>query len=593
MPINAWIAVAVTLGCLVTLATTQFGTDLVMMAGLTVLMLARIISPQDALSGFANESLLAIGALYVLAAGLRETGALNLLIKNIFGRPRSATEAQARMMLPVAFMGAFMNSTPLVATFLPYVSDWARQCRISPSKLMIPLSYAAIFGGTCTLIGTSTNLVVNGLLTQQAHLPGMGFFQLAWIGVPCAVIGITYVLVVGRWLLPERIPVFSQSQDAREYTIEMMVAMGSPLEGQTVQAAGLRHLPGLYLVEIERRGGEVIPAAGPDEKLRGGDRLVFAGVTESVADLQRIKGLTPATDQVFKLDAPRTARMLIEAVVAPHCPVVGKTIREGQFRTVYKAVVIAVARNGRRIEGKIGDIVLREGDTLLLETDRDFPTRHRNSRDFLLLHSLEGAVVPRYDKSWIAWGILLGLVLVKGFNLLPLASIAFLCAGLMIATRCCSIAAARRSVNYEVLIAIAAAFGIGKALEVSGAATAIAHGLVTLAHNDPFWLLAAIYGGTMLLTEVVTHNAAAVIVFPIAFATTQSLGLNFTPFVMAITMAASASFATPIGYATNLMVYGPGGYRFSDFLRFGIPLNLMMWAVTVTIIPRVWPLVAA
>jgi di/tricarboxylate transporter len=494
------------------------------------------------------------------------------------------------MMLPVAFMGAFMNSTPLVATFLPYVSDWARQSRISPSKLMIPLSYAAIFGGTCTLIGTSTNLVVNGLLTQQAHLPGMGFFQLAWIGVPCAFIGITYVLTVGRWLLPERIPVFSQSQDAREYTIEMMVAMHSPLEGRTVQAAGLRHLPGLYLVEIER-AGEVIPAAGPNEILRGGDRLVFAGVTESVADLQRIKGLTPATDQVFKLDAPRTARMLIEAVVAPNCPVVGKTIREGQFRTVYKAVVIAVARNGRRIEGKIGDIVLREGDTLLLETDRDFPARHRNSRDFLLLHSLEGAVVPRYDKSWIAWAILLGLVLVKGFNLLPLSTIAFLCAGLMIATRCCSIAAARRSVNYEVLIAIGAAFGIGKALEVSGAAAAIAHGLVALAHNDPFWLLVAIYGGTMLLTEVVTHNAAAVIVFPIALATTTSLGLNFTPFVMAITMAASASFATPIGYATNLMVYGPGGYRFSDFLRFGVPLNLMMWAVTVTIIPRVWPLV--
>jgi di/tricarboxylate transporter len=590
MPINAWIAVAVTLGCVVTLATTQFGTDLVMMAGLTVLMLVGIVRPQDALSGFSNESLLAIGALYVLAAGLRETGALNLVIRHIFGRPRSPTEAQVRMMLPVAFMGAFMNSTPLVATFLPYVSDWARQCRISPSKLMIPLSYAAIFGGTCTLIGTSTNLVVNGLLTQQAHLPGLGFFQLAWIGVPCAFIGITYVLTVGRWLLPERIPVFSQSQDAREYTIEMMVAMHSPLEGKTVQAAGLRHLPGLYLVEIER-AGEVIPAAGPNEVLRGGDRLVFAGVTESVADLQRIKGLTPATDQVFKLDAPRTARMLIEAVVAPNCPVVGKTIREGQFRTVYKAVVIAVARNGRRIEGKIGDIVLREGDTLLLETDRDFPARHRNSRDFLLLHSLEGAVVPRYDKSWIAWAILLGLVLVKGFNLLPLSTIAFLCAGLMIATRCCSITAARRSVNYEVLIAIGAAFGIGKALEVSGAAAAIAQGLVALAHNDPFWLLVAIYGGTMLLTEVVTHNAAAVIVFPIALATTTSLGLNFTPFVMAITMAASASFATPIGYATNLMVYGPGGYRFSDFLRFGVPLNLLMWMATVIIIPRVWPLV--
>jgi len=591
MAFNAWIAVTVTLGCLAALALTQVGTDLVMVAGLTALMLAKVIGPQDALNGFANESLLSIGALYVVAAGLRETGALNQVVGKVFGRPRSATVAQARMMLPVAFMGAFMNSTPLVAAFLPYVSDWARQCRISPSKLMIPLSYAAIFGGTCTLIGTSTNLVVNGLLTGQAHLPGMGFFQLAWVGVPCALIGLAYVLYFGRWLLPERVPVFAQSQDAREYTIEMMVAQHGPLVGHTVQAAGLRHLPGLYLIEIER-GGEVIPAAGPNEVLKGGDRLVFAGVTESVLDLQRIKGLSPATDQVFKLDGPRTARNLIEAVVAQSSPMVGKSIREGQFRTVYKAVVIAVARNGRRIEGKIGDIELRAGDTLLLETDREFPLRHRNSRDFLLLHTLEGAAVPRHDRAFLAWAILLGLVFAKGFNLLPLSTAAFCAAGLMIATRCITGAGARRSINFEVLIAIGASFGIGKALEVSGAAGSIAHGLLALAHNDPFLLLVAIYGGTMLLTEVVTHNAAAVIVFPIALATTQSLGLNFTPFVMAITMAASASFATPIGYATNLMVYGPGGYRFSDFLRFGIPLNLMMWAVTVTIIPRVWPLVA-
>ena len=592
MPINAWISVAVTLACLVTLATTQIGTDMVMVAGITLLMLARVIAPQDALSGFANESLLSIGALYVVAAGLRETGALNLVVGRIFGRPKSATVAQARMMLPVAFMGAFMNSTPLVAAFLPYVSDWARQCRISSSKLMIPLSYAAIFGGTCTLIGTSTNLVVNGLLTDQAHLPGMGFFQLAWIGVPCALLGLAYVLYVGRWLLPERIPVFAQSQDAREYTVEMMVAPGGPLAGQTVQAAGLRHLPGLYLIEIDR-DGELIPAAGPDEVLKGGDRLVFAGVTESVVDLQRIKGLTPATNQVFKLDSPRTARTLIEAVVAPSSPMIGKTIREGQFRTVYKAVVIAVARNGKRIEGKIGDIELRAGDTLLLETDREFPARHRNSRDFLLLHTLEGAVVLRHERAYLAWAILLALILAKGFNLLPLSTAAFCAAGLMVATRCITGTTARRSMNFEVLIAIGASFGIGKALETSGAAGGIAHSLLALAHNDPFWLLVAIYGGTMLLTEVVTHNAAAVIVFPIALATTQSLGLNFTPFVMAITMAASASFATPIGYATNLMVYGPGGYRFTDFLRFGVPLNLMMWVVTVSIIPHIWPLVHA
>lgn len=589
MPFNAWITVAVTILCLLTLATTQIGTDLVMVAGITLLMLLRVVSPADALSGFANESVLSIAALYVVAAGLRETGALNYLIRRVFGQPRSVTQAQVRMMLPVTFMGAFMNNTPLVAALLPQVSDWARHCRISPSKLMIPLSYAAIFGGSCTLIGTSTNLVVNGLLTSQAHLPGMSLFELAWIGLPCALLGIGYVLGMSRWLLPGRIPVISQLEDVREYTVEMMVEHHSPLENLSIKSAGLRQLPGLFMVEIER-DGKVIPAIGPDERLRGGDRLVFAGVTESVVDLQRIKGLTPATDQVFKLESHRSTRTLIEAVIASSCSMVGKSIRDGRFRSVYAAVVIAVARDGKRIQRKIGDIELHAGDTLLLETDREFLKRHANSRDFLLLRSIEGMVFPRHERSWVAWLILLGMILAKGLGLLPLSTAAFLAAGLMIITRCCTATTARHSFDITVLVAIAASFGIGRALEVSGAASELARTLLSATRHDPMLILVAIYGITMLLTEIITHSAAAVIVFPIALATTHTLGLNFMPFVIAIAMAASASFATPIGYQTNLMVYGPGGYRFSDYLRFGIPLNLLMWTVSMLIIPHIWPL---
>ncbi|HEV2333663.1 MAG TPA: SLC13 family permease [Gammaproteobacteria bacterium] len=589
MPLAAWISILVTLGCLLTLALTRIGTEMVLLAGLTLLMLVGAVSPAQALSGFSNESVLTIAALYVVAGGLRETGALGFIVRKIFGRPGSVTEAQVRMMLPVSFLGAFMNNTPLVAAFLPFVSDWARQCRISPSKLMIPLSFAAIFGGTCTIIGTSTNLVVNGLLTAQAHTRSMGFFELAWVGVPCALLGIGYVLLVSRWLLPDRIPAIRHLQDAREYTVEMLVETGSPLDGQSVQAAGLRHLPGLFLVEIERRG-ELLPAVGPDEILFGGDRLVFAGITESIVDLQRIRGLTPATDQLFKLDSPRHSRTLVEAVIAPGSPAVGQTIRESRFRSRYDGVIIAVARGGRRIQGKIGDIVLHAGDTVLLVTGADFLQRNENAADFLLLRAVAGTAFPSHERGWLAWAILLGLIVVRGLGWLPLVTVAFLAAGLMIVTRCVSLQAARSSLRADVLIAIAAAFGIGQALQASGAAATLAHGVLSAVGTDPMLLLIAIYGITMLLTEVVTHTAAAVIVFPIALALTQSLGLNFMPFVFAITMAASASFATPIGYATNLMVYGPGGYRFSDYLRFGIPLNLMMWAVTVTIIPHVWPL---
>jgi di/tricarboxylate transporter len=589
MSLDAWLTIIVTLACLATLIFTRLGADITLMAGLTVLLLFKVVSPHAAFSGFANPGVLTIAVLYVVAAGLRDTGAIDSLIGSLFGRPRSARGAQLRMMLPVTFMSAFLNNTPIVATFLPAVADWAKRQRISVSKLMMPLSYAAIFGGTCTLIGTSTNLVVDGLLKSQLHLPGFGFFELAWIGIPCAVVGILYVLIASHWLLPERRPAMAQLENPREYTVEMMVEPGSPLTGQTVQAAGLRQLPGLFLIEIER-DGVVMPAVGPDVRLAGGDRLVFAGITDSIVDLQRIKGLTPATNQVFKLNAPRTARLLIEAVIAVYSPVCGKTIRDGRFRSRYNAVIIAVARNGQRLSGKIGDIELAPGDTLLLETEPEFLEQHANSREFLLLRPIDGAAIPRHEKSWIAWTILLGLIITASANILPLLQAALLAAGLMLATRCCSLSAARRSIELEVLVAIAAAFGIGSALETSGAAAAFARVLLTAAGDRPWLLLGTIYLITMILTEMVTNNAAAVIMFPLAYATTQSLGLHFMPFAIAITMAASASFATPIGYQTNLMVYGPGGYRFSDYLRFGVPLNLLMLAVSVSIIPHVWPL---
>ncbi|MGH8401102.1 MAG: SLC13 family permease [Gammaproteobacteria bacterium] len=589
MSVDAWLTIFVTLACLGTLVFTRVGTDITLMAGLTVLLLFKVVTPQAAFSGFANQGVLSIAVLYVVAAGLRDTGAITSLVGLLFGRSRSVRSAQLRMMLPVTFMSAFLNNTPIVATFLPAVSDWAKRERISISKLMIPLSYAAIFGGSCTLIGTSTNLVVDGLLKSQAHLPGFSFFELAWIGIPCAIVGILYVVIASHWLLPERVPVMAQLENPREYTVEMLVEPGSPLVGQTIQAAGLRQLPGLFLVEIER-DGEIIPAVGPDEKLAGSDRLVFAGITDSVVDLQRIKGLTPATNQVFKLTAPRTARTLIEAVIAVYSPVCGKTIREGRFRSRYNAVIIAVARNGQRLPGKIGDIELEPGDTLLLETETEFMEQHANSRDFLLLRPIDNAVIPRHEKSWLAWAILLALIITVSTGILSLLPAALVAAGLMLITRCCSLSSARNSIELEVLIAIAAAFGIGGALDTSGAAAAFAHTLLAGTGGNPWLLLGVIYLITMILTEMVTNNAAAVIMFPLAFATTQSLGLHFMPFAIAIAMAASASFATPIGYQTNLMVYGPGGYRFSDYLRFGLPLNLLMLTISVSIIPHVWPL---
>lgn len=585
---HAWATVGVILLILIMLIWNRISTDVLIVGGVTLLVLLGILTPKEAVAGMSNEGMLTVAVLFVVVAGLQETGGVTWLGQRLLGRPRHIVAAQARLMFPVAFFSAFMNNTPLVAMLIPAVSEWAKQHRLSASKLMIPLSYAAIFGGTCTLIGTSTNLVVSGMWASLPDREPIGLFEIAKVGIPCALAGIAYVLIFSRWLLADRKPPISQQDDPRAYTVEMTVDPGGPLIGRTIEEAGLRQLAGLFLAEIDRQG-QVIPAVGPQERLLAGDRLVFVGIVDSIVDLHRVRGLTPASDQVFKLDAPRSQRCLIEAVVSDSCGLVGKTIRDGQFRKVYNAVVIAVARNGERIRKKIGDIILKPGDTLLLEAHPNFAEQQRNNRDFYLVSRIENSNPPRHEKALLAMVILAAMIGAITFLGVPTLTGAMVAAGLMIITRCVPGHVARKSVDWQVLIVIAAAFALGRALEVTGAAASIAHTLVGFAPGNPWMALIITYGVTMLFTELITNNAAAVLVFPIAHAISVELGVDFTPFAMAIMMAASASFSTPIGYQTNLMVFGPGGYKFTDYFRVGIPLNLTMWTITSCLAPLIWP----
>ncbi len=581
---EAWVSIAITVASIAAMARGLAGPDMVLAGAMTLLLALGIITPAQAAAGFGNEGMLTVAVLFAVAAGVEATGALDWTARRMLGHPRTTTGAQLRMMLPAAGISAFLNNTPVVAMMLPIVQDWAKRVGISPSKLLMPLSWATILGGTLTIIGTSTNLVVTGMASARHPELSWNLFEIAPIGLCAVTVGLTYIVVMSRWLLPDRRGIAPDLTNARDYSVAFRVEADSPVVGSSIEAAGLRHLPGLYLVEIER-DGETLPAVSPETKLHAGDNLLFVGLLEGVVDLRKIRGLVPlAADQVEKLGLPDDNRRLIEAVLAYGSALAGKTVRESRFRTRYRAAIIAVHRNGERLPGKIGDIVLRYGDTLLLEAQPAFMETYRNDRSFALLSKVHGSTPVRHQRAGIAGAILAAMIVSNLMGWLPLLTAGMLAAGAMLASRCMTGPEARRSLELSVLIAIACSFSVGKALEVTGAAEVLGHALVeATAPLGVLGLMFGVYLTVMVLTELITNNAAAALIFPVAIAAGESVGIDVKPMCYLVMFAASASFMTPIGYQTNLMVYGPGGYRFTDFVRFGAPMQLLLGIVTVSV----------
>lgn len=585
---QGWLTLFLTASALGTLALTRIPAHMVMVTVLTVLSISGVLSTGEALSGFSNEGLITIAAMFVVAAGMQGAGAVDLLVIRLMGRPTSVRSALSRIFAPVLVLSAFLNNTPVVATMIPAVHAWSRRIGIPASKLMIPLSYTAILGGTITLIGTSTNLIVNGQYQLLTGAAGFSLFSISAVGLPVALAGLTYMwLMFPRWL-PD-----TGSQNAfthlREFTLEVAVDPAGPLVGKTVSQAGLRHLQRIYLIEIGR-GESIVTAVPSEERLQGGDRLVFAGDTEAISDLLRINGIVPSeSDRAETLNEPRAERRLVEAVVSPHCGAVGKAIRDARFRDQYGAAVLAVARHGERVGGNLGTIILEAGDTLLLEARPSFVARQRFNRDFLLVNQLDDTP-PRHDLAYLAWAILFGVVIAAAFGVTSMLNAALVGAGLMVICGCCSASMAEKSIDLKVLLTIAASFSLGVALQQSGAAAYLANHIIQLSNGTPWLLLLLTYLAISLLTEVITNSAAALVMLPIVLDMTEQQGLNDEPFVFAIMMAASASFATPLGYQTNLMVYGPGNYRFTDFIKVGVPMNLFIAIASLSVLLLGWPL---
>ncbi len=591
----------------------RVGPEVVMLTALLLLVFLRVISMQDALTGFASPSVMTIGSLYVVGAGLRSTGGLEAISRWLLGRPTAQTRL-IRLLAPISGLAGFMNTTPLVAFFLPVFSQLAKRLRISPSRLLMPLSYAAILGGTCTLVGTSTNLVVDGLLRKEGLRP-LSLFELTPVGLAVTIAGLTYLTTLGRRLLPDRQDLLEYMEThPREYAIEMIVRANCLLAGQTVRGAGLRDLPGLYLFRIER-GRTLISPVSPTETILVGDILSFSGMAATVVDLQRIRGLDPvehrspviaastnAGPSAGSLDsmeglpetaepapAPRQGRQLCEVVIAPASPLVARSIKDADFRARYNAAIIAVHRSGEKLQQKIGQIVLHAGDTLLVDADDDFVRRWRHSPDFILVSGVDDSAPVAHERAWLSLlifgGVLIGMSIADN----QAAVIALAGAALMILCRCVRSQDGQRSIDLSVLVLVASSFGLSKALETSGAARLLADWLISICSGyGHLAVMAMLYLLTVLLSELLSNNATAALMGSLAIATARQLNIDPRPLMIAIAIGASCAFASPIGCQANLMVMNPGGYRFKDYLKVGLPLNLLCFAVAMIVIPLVW-----
>lgn len=579
----------VVIGMLICLIREVARPDFIVFCALAALLLTGILSPADALRGFSNEGMLTVALLFIVAGAVKQSGMLNALVTKALGSGKNQRKSLLQMMLPISSLSAFLNNTPIVVMFTPVVRKWCKERNISPSKFLIPLSYATIFGGTLTLIGTSTNLVIHGFMIENG-MAGFSMFQLAVVSLPAGLLGILYVVTIGYKLLPERkTSEESFDESSREYLSEAIVEPNSGLAGKTIEEAGLRSLQGLYLIEIIRNGERTAPVPSY-KKLKANDRLIFTGMLSTIVELQNIKGLRVETGTNLNLvDLQNGTASLVEAVVSHQSSLIQQTAKESRFRTKYDAGIVAVHRNDERINSKVGDIKLKAGDTLLLLANKDFSNRWSNSRDFYLVSQIEDPEIVDYKKSIITIATLTLMILLAAFNIVSMFKAAVLAVIFLFVTKTVTFESAKKYIQFDVLLLISCAIGIGIALEQTGAAGLIADYFVEITYGaGAIGAIIVVYALTTIFTEIITNNAAAVLMFPISLAIANQLAVDPMAFFVTIAIAASASFATPIGYQANLIVYGPGGYRFSDYLKIGIPLNILYLIVTVTIVNFVW-----
>ncbi|MBA3650193.1 MAG: SLC13 family permease [Chthoniobacterales bacterium] len=566
--------------------------DLVALSAMGLLLVTGILGTEETLAVFSNSAPIVIGCMFVLSAALERTGAIDALAR-VFLRMAGKSElrALAALALLTVPLSAFVNNTPVVVVFMPVVLALARTTELKASRLLIPLSYFSILGGTCTLLGTSTNLLVDGVNRHHGQ-PPFGIFEITPLGIIYAVIGIAYVLLIGRKLLPQRetLAALIGSGMAKQFLMQAIISRESPLVGKTLPETPLVRLREARLIDVVRDGQRL---ETPLDELRfaAGDILLLESPVAGVKGIKEMPGVVFQPEADLE-DAPREA-VLMEGIIGSRSGFVGKTLRELNFRQRYGVLILAVHRQGENLREKFEDVRLAFGDTLLVQGPAEGIHRLMQERDFLSLTEPKQRAFRR-QKAPLAIAAIVAVMLLAAFNVFSITVLALVAAVLVILTKCLDVDEAYEAIEWPLLFIIFGMLALGQAMETTGAAHLLATGVTgAFGRFGPAVTLSVMYFVAMVLTELISNNAVAVLLTPIAFEIAAAMGVDARPFTIAVMFGCSASFSTPIGYQTNTYVFGAGGYKFTDFPRVGVPLNLILWLTASVLIPIFWPFVAA
>lgn len=559
-------------------------TDVLGLLIITILLVTTTLSEEEAISCFSSTSVVLVGVLSVVMAGLIHSGVLTWIVRHVLGEPKTHSKTLLRLFFPVVVLSAFINNLAVVQLFISVVKMWGKKLRIAPSRLLIPLSYASTLGGLCTLIGNTPNLMVAEFYMKQTG-EQMSIFAPLIPGLFCTITGLITIIVFHKFIPLRKSPEESFESSA-DYTVELLVPTDCPHVGDTVEEANLYQVSGGQLIEIVRFDREIISPVPKDEFILGGDRLVYSGQINSILELRESHGLVNATHHVFNVKDVAKNRKLQMASLDANSPLVGNTMANSDFEDENDVVLVAVAREGERLTEIPREVELRPGDTLLFEGSKLRPEYFTDNLNFF-----DSVPLPQNNqRTLISSLIMLGMVLLAACNILPLLQSCFLAALLMFVTRCFSIEQLQRSINWKLLMVFAGAVCLGRAIDATGIAQFMAESVLNICGTNAQLSLFVICLTATLITEFISNNTAAAVFAPIALSVANSLGANPMTFVIALMLSVSCSFATPIASETNTIIYGPGGYKFTDYIRIGIIMNIVMLISILFIVNIVFPI---